>query len=246
MTEVYKAIAAVQGELAKTGIAKDGKNEQQRYRFRGIDAVYNALAPLLASHGLCILPRVLSREVTERVTKSGTPLFYVCVDVEFDFVAAKDGSMHTVRTSGEAMDSADKATNKAMSAAYKYAAFMAFAIPTEGDNDADGVTHEVAATPAAQPAKTQPEKLKGPITTRAALRIACGTFVRELKACGDDAMLQSFLDENRALVRQVEEEAEFFWLGDGADFAGMKKEIEEQVALVGADDSWKTNVLRAG
>ena len=45
---------------------------------------------------------------------------------------------------GEAMDSGDKATNKAMSAAYKYAAFQAFCIPTEGDNDADKTTHEVS------------------------------------------------------------------------------------------------------
>jgi hypothetical protein len=43
------------------------------------------------------------------------------------------------------MDSGDKASNKAMSAAYKYAAFQAFCIPTEGDNDADATTHEVAA-----------------------------------------------------------------------------------------------------
>ena len=41
------------------------------------------------------------------------------------------------------MDSGDKATNKAMSAAYKYMAFQTFAIPTQGDNDADGQTHEV-------------------------------------------------------------------------------------------------------
>ena len=52
--------------------------------------------------------------------------------------------MHTIRTYGEAMDSADKATNKAMSAAYKYAAIQAFCIPTEGDNDADATTHDVA------------------------------------------------------------------------------------------------------
>ena len=42
------------------------------------------------------------------------------------------------------MDTSDKATNKAMSAAYKYAAFQTFAIPTEADNDADGHTHEVS------------------------------------------------------------------------------------------------------
>jgi len=141
--EVYKAIAAIQGELAKTGISKDRKNEQQGYRFRGIDEVYNALSPLLAKHGLCILPRMLAREVIERRNSKGNALFYVTLEAEFDFVAASDGSKHTVRTFGEAMDSGDKATNKAMSAAYKYAAFQAFAIPTEGDNDADATTHEV-------------------------------------------------------------------------------------------------------
>lgn len=143
--EVYKAIAAVQGELAKVGIGKDGTNAQQKYKFRGIDQVYNVLSPLLAKHGLCILPRMISREVVERKSSSGTALFYVTLEAEFDFVATSDGSKHTVRTFGEAMDSGDKATNKAMSAAYKYAAFQAFAIPTEGDNDADATTHEVRA-----------------------------------------------------------------------------------------------------
>jgi hypothetical protein len=127
------------------GIAKDSKNQMQGYNFRGIDAVYNALSPLLAKHNLCILPRVLERECVERVTSKGGAIFYVTVKVEFDFVCALDGSKHTIGTFGEAMDSADKATNKAMSAAYKYAAFQAFAIPTEGDNDADAHTHEVAA-----------------------------------------------------------------------------------------------------
>jgi len=143
MSKVYKAIAAVQAELATDGISKDHKNSQQGYNFRGIDDVYNALAPVLSKHGLCILPRILSREMIERQTKTGNALFYVTVDAEFDFVCAEDGSKHTVKTYGEAMDSADKATNKAMSAAYKYAAFQSFCIPTEGDNDADKTTHEV-------------------------------------------------------------------------------------------------------
>jgi hypothetical protein len=141
--KVYSAINAVQAELSKIGISKDRKNEQQNYKFRGIDDIYQAIAPLLAKNGLCILPRVLTREVVERVNARGTPLFYVTVAVEFDFVSAEDGSKHVVTTYGEAMDSADKATNKAMSAAYKYAALQAFAIPTEGDNDADATTHDV-------------------------------------------------------------------------------------------------------
>jgi len=141
---VYKAINSIQMALSKTGIAKDSRNQAQGYQFRGIDAVYNALSPLLAEHGLCILPRMLSRVCEERQTAKGGTLFYVTVEAEFDFVCADDGSKHTVKTFGEAMDSGDKATNKAMSAAYKYAAFQAFAIPTEGDNDADAHTHEVA------------------------------------------------------------------------------------------------------
>jgi len=159
---VYKAIIGVQAALAKEGIAKDKTCTQgATYKFRGIDDIYNALAPLLAANGLCILPRILARECVERVSKNGGALFYTTVEAEFDFVAAEDGSKHTVKTFGEAMDSGDKGTNKAMSAAYKYAAFQAFCIPTEGDNDADGTVHEVKpqkqpTRPAAPPnAKTE-------------------------------------------------------------------------------------------
>ena len=145
MMEIYKAINVVQAELAREGISKGRRNQQQGYNFRGIDDVYNAVSPLLAKAGLVILPRVLGRDCVERTNAKGTALFYVTVEVEFDFVASSDGSRHTVKTFGEAMDSGDKATNKAMSAAYKYALMQAFAIPTEGDNDADATTHEVAA-----------------------------------------------------------------------------------------------------
>jgi len=160
--EVYKAINAIQKALAKEGITKSKKNQQQGYSFRGIDDVYNTVSSLLGEHGLCILPRMLTRQCVERQTKSGSTLFYVTLEAEFDSVSAEDGSKHTVRTFGEAMDSADKATNKAMSAAYKYAVIQAFAIPTEGDNDADATTHDVAGnaqapvTPVAGKPKTLP------------------------------------------------------------------------------------------
>jgi len=147
---VYAKIAAVSAELAKEGISKGRKNQQQGYSFRGIDDVLNALAGLLSNAGLVILPRCLSRTSTERETKTGGTLFYVVVEAAFDFVAASDASVHTVVTFGEAMDSADKATNKAMSAAYKYAAILAFCIPVVGE-DADSTTHEVTHAPVTQP-----------------------------------------------------------------------------------------------
>lgn len=145
---VYAAIAAVTADLSRAGISKDRQNKEQGYRFRGIDDVYNALSPALARHGLCILPRVRRRESSERSTASGKPLFVTVVTVDFHLVAAADGSRHVIRTVGEAMDLADKSTNKAMSAAYKYACMQAFAIPTEGeDQDADERTHQPAPRP---------------------------------------------------------------------------------------------------
>jgi hypothetical protein len=142
--EVYAAIAAVMSDMASEGISKGRRNQQQGYNFRGIDDVYNALAPILAKHKLLILPRVMARSQVERTTAKGGVLFYTTVEVEFDLVSGVDGSSHTIKTVGEAMDSADKSSNKAMSAAFKYAAMQAFCIPTEGDNDADATTHEVS------------------------------------------------------------------------------------------------------
>lgn len=144
--KVYSAINAVQAALSKTGITKAREAKdwggKSMYAFRGIDDVYNVVSPLLAENKLCIIPRMVSRSCAERTSAKGAALFYVTVEAEFDFVSAEDGSMHTARTFGEAMDSGDKATNKAMSAAYKYACFQIFAIPTEGDNDPDATVHD--------------------------------------------------------------------------------------------------------
>ena len=142
---VYQKIQAVAGKMAHTGISKSRENKQQGFKFRGIDETLNTLSPVLADVGLVIIPRMVAREMREGQTNAGKPLYTVVVEAEFDFVSAEDGSKHTARTFGEAMDTADKATNKAMSVAYKYAAFLTFCIPLEGmAEDADAVTHEPA------------------------------------------------------------------------------------------------------
>lgn len=142
--EVYKCINAVQKAICATGISKDRKNNQgSGFVFRGIDDIYNVVSPIMADNGLCLLPKVIERVSVERQSKSGGALYYTTVKVEHHFVAAADGSSHVVITFGEAMDSSDKSTNKAMAAAYKYACILAFGIPTVGDNDADAHTHEL-------------------------------------------------------------------------------------------------------
>ncbi|MFP5340897.1 MAG: ERF family protein, partial [Gammaproteobacteria bacterium] len=87
--------------------------------------------------------------------RSGSRLRCVDLEVAFTFYGPAGDSVTAVAW-GEGTDTMDKATNKAMSAAYKYAAFQAFAIPTEGDNDADAHTHAVA--PRQQKVATVSEK----------------------------------------------------------------------------------------
>lgn len=157
--EVYKAIAKVSAALAEEGISKTRSNTQQNFKFRGIDEILNALAPILAKNELVVIPRVASSDRQEKPTKNGGVLNYVTLTVEFDLVSAKDGSKHTAVIVGEAMDAGDKAANKAMSIAYKYMAILTFCIPTEGDNDPDASSHEIAAKPnASQSPKPDPSQ----------------------------------------------------------------------------------------
>jgi hypothetical protein len=192
---VYQAIADVMGHLATDGIGKNNKNQQQGFKFRGIDDVYNALARTLADNKLCVLPRITSRELTERQTKNGGVLFSVVVTAEFDFVSAVDGSKHTVGPfPGEAMDSGDKATNKAMSAAYKYMAIETFCIPTEGDNDADATTHEVAPSPPPAPRTNASQAKKADVWPRFVEKLRGFTDLDELERWWSSASTQAAVD----------------------------------------------------
>jgi len=214
--KVYKAINNVQADLSVLGITKDRRNMQgSGYNFRGIDDVYNTIAPLLAKHGLCILPRVLSRECVERVSQKGGALFYVTVDAEFDFVSAEDGSKHIVKTFGEAMDSGDKATNKAMSAAYKYACFQAFSIPTESDNDADAHTH----TPAPKVSATKTDLVP---PTRMAVVADVAAAIDERMSAND--LIGAF--EEYLGVTDVEEKTALWGMLDSKTRSSIKKHAE--------------------
>ena len=135
--EVYRAINAVSVELARAGLPKQNFNLQDDYFYRSIDDVINRLAPLLAAHRLCVLPRSLERQATDRAGLRNTTLCHVALKVAFDLVSVEDGSCHTVEAYGEALDESDKATAKAMSAAYKSAMLQTFCIPIVGEDDPD-------------------------------------------------------------------------------------------------------------
>lgn len=201
---VLSAIADISAELAKEGIGKTRKNQQQNYQFRGIDDVMVALAPLLAKHRLLILPNVTEQYREERETKVGGVLFYARLTVQFSFVSAIDGSRETVTTVGEAMDSADKASNKAQSAAYKYATILTFCIPVEGTPDADAETPDVrgrtASTIAAPPKPTPPK----PPSVREWLRDALAKCASkdDVTGVGDAPLVKKALKEASTEIKQ--------------------------------------------
>lgn len=126
---VYAAINAVTAELAQNGIAKTHTNAVDNYKYRSIDDVLDRLAPLLAKYRLCISPRVLEREAAERHDEADRSLFHTVLRVAFELTSVDDGSKQIVEAFGEALDPSDKATAKAMSAAYKSAMVQTFCNP---------------------------------------------------------------------------------------------------------------------
>jgi len=151
---VYKAINAVAGELSRKGIAKANTHLEDGYNYRSIDDVMGRLSPLLAKHRLCVLPRVIERISSEQSGPGPTNLSIVALKVAFDLVSAHDASKHTVEMYAEAFDDSDKATSKALSAAYKSAMLQTFCIPLAGLEDPDTSSPKLA-RPQHQPQPVQ-------------------------------------------------------------------------------------------
>lgn len=139
---IFAALVAIQEQIGSAGITKDQRNKHGNYNFRGIDDVLNAMNPILSANNVSIVPKVTSRDVVERVSRNGGAVFYTTVSINYTIYCSSDGSFIESCVYGEAMDSGDKSTNKAMSAAYKYLMFQLFCIPTQA-SDADSETFEV-------------------------------------------------------------------------------------------------------
>lgn len=155
---IYEAISSVMAEIGAIG--KEKKNQQQGFMYRGIDDVMNALQPALVKHKVFIAPNVIEERREERTSQKGGLLFYTRLEVLYKFYTV-DGSFIETKVIGEAMDSGDKATNKAMSIAYKYACFQVFCIPTEEMIDPDADVHQVSSTKPKQESKSKQEKDAG-------------------------------------------------------------------------------------
>lgn len=140
MTSIYAALANVMADVGH--VAKAERNTQGRgYNFRGIDAVVNAVGPALRKHQVIVVPDVRTYEYGEILSgKDRTPMGHARVVVAYTFYGP-DGDSIVSSTAGEAFDSGDKATAKAMSVAFRTALLQALALPTD-EPDPDSQTYE--------------------------------------------------------------------------------------------------------
>lgn len=166
MGMIYKQMSLVMKEIGAIG--KDQKNQAQGFKFRGIDQFVNALYPALVKHGVFMAPRGVRhdqeiKEVVRSNGKSGVDK-HVSIAMEYTFYA-EDGSHVTVGPiPAEGLDSGDKATNKALSAALKYALIQTFSIPTEDMAEADLESPEMgrSTAPASPPASPSAQTESAP------------------------------------------------------------------------------------
>lgn len=146
MAMIHEAICSTMNDVG--AVTKNDFNKFDKYKFRGIDAVMNALNPAMRKNGIFVVPEVLDHHQEERKSNEGKMLIFTTCKVKYTFYA-KDGSFIDAVVFGEAMDRSDKSTNKAMSAAFKYACFQTFCIPTEEMMDTE------AESPEAEPKNPQ-------------------------------------------------------------------------------------------
>ena len=134
--QIYTKMLAVKKDIGSVG--KDQKNAGQGWKFRGIDQFVNALHPILNKHGVGILPAVVQNSEAKFITneKTGKTSKNTSIIIKYTFFAS-DGSTVDVVMPAEGVDPGDKGTNKALSAAFKYALIQTFCVPTEDMAEAD-------------------------------------------------------------------------------------------------------------
>lgn len=136
---IYGKMASILRETK--AITKSEKNQQQGFKFRGIDNVMNELHELFAKNEVFILQEVQGFTTENRPTKSGGTNTFTRATVKFRYITTDGSCVETVNV-GEAMDSGDKGMNKAMSIALKYSLLQMFLIPTEDPKDPDATIPE--------------------------------------------------------------------------------------------------------
>lgn len=155
-------------------VGKDGYNEQQSFRFRSIEAITTAARDVFKELNIAVVPHMVFVTDVPQPMKNGQPHGYRCVIEAAYYFYAPDGSYVMAQTVGEGVDWGDKAANKAMSAAFKYALMQVLCIgEASDDSDASSPQFEddQGASSTAPPAKKAAAK-KAPAKKAAAKKAA--------------------------------------------------------------------------
>lgn len=160
---VLIASSEIQKFFAATGVAKDSFNREQKWNFRSIDAIMSAVSAQCAKHSLIFKPsKIADLRSEQRVSKSGSVSQLATVIAVYEVISAIDGTRETIEVVGSMMDSGDKASAKAMSMAFKYAAIQYFCIPVvgmpDGDFDSPDYGERYEAPAPSKPAEPEPVK----------------------------------------------------------------------------------------
>lgn len=150
---IYRLMAEAMRRIEP--VEKSRVNEAQKFRFRGIDDLMNATHDVFAELGIVVIPSVLDvrSELEEREAHGRTLQWHrVGLLVRYTFYAP-DGSSIEAVTYGLGLDQSDKAANKAMSAAFKYALIQSLDVPTVDTEDSDRHSPEVEGSRPAAPAQ---------------------------------------------------------------------------------------------
>lgn len=135
---LVERLIAVKREVG--AVAKGDRNSAQGFNFRGIDAVVNAVAGPLMKHGIMSYPaKVISTKRGTATTSKGSVMNTVEVVMQYAFTDGKNTLYF--EAPGEAFDSGDKGTPKAMSVAYRTALLQALTLPTD-EPDPDSESYE--------------------------------------------------------------------------------------------------------
>ncbi|OYN81715.1 ERF family protein [Mycolicibacterium sphagni] len=186
-------------------ISKNSRNEAQKFNFRGIDAVMNAVGPVLREHGVIVVPLGAKHEAERYTTAKGGQMCNRVVEMGYQVFGPR-GDSFTGIAYGEAADSGDKAITKAESVALRTFLLQSLMLPTD-DPDPDAESHERAV-----PVRTQ---AAAPVVTGNADSVAAREKLKALagaKGWALPAIAAKFTEKNngKELKDATKDEVEAF------------------------------------
>ncbi len=184
---------AINWIMSNVGYVQKKKAGGLNYTFAGEAALIQAVRPWMVLAGVTMHVTTIVNKVREQYeTKSGTVMQSITLDAIIRFTHAASGTSIEVMSSGEGSDTGDKASNKALTGAYKYALRQTFCIETGDDPD------EHSSTPMERKSAKQPEKKADPVSA------AKTRLVEELKEFyKDGAAVAAAMKQEPAIVFDV-------------------------------------------